>query len=181
MEFTIQFRANLIANSYQKYLSKGTRVLDVGCGNGIVAHAIAEKTGATITGTDIMEYLKMPIPYVQMTKEDALPFPDNNFDVAMINDALHHMTYEQQAKVIREALRVAPLVLAFELDPTPLTRFLDWLSNKIHNWRMRIPFTFRTDAGWSEFLKKEGYTFEVVPVERPAFYPVTNFVLVVRR
>jgi ubiquinone/menaquinone biosynthesis C-methylase UbiE len=181
MEWTIQYRANIIASAYKDFLKNGTRVLDVGCGNGIVASKIAEMSGASIKGTDIMGYVKTAVPFTQMPDEETLPFADNSFDVAMINDVLHHMPFDQQGKIIREALRVSPLVLAFELEPTPLTRFLDWLSNKIHNWHMRIPFTFRRSYEWAEYLKKEGHSFEIKKVARPTLYPVSNFVLVIRR
>ena len=181
MEFTIKYRASLIANAYKDFLGPSKKVLDIGCGNGIVGAEVAKQTGASISGTDIMEYLKMPIPFRKIINEEKIPYDDNSFDVAMINDVLHHMPYEQQGKILREALRVSPTVLAFELEPTPLTRFLDWLSNKIHNWRMRIPFTFRKRTGWETYLKEQGFRFEIRSVPRPALYPVSNFVLILRR
>ena len=73
-------------------LRPGERVLEVGCGNGIMALEMAASVapGGTVTGADISanmvvlaRSLGTSLPNVQFTKADAadLPFPDGSFDV----------------------------------------------------------------------------------------------------
>ncbi len=177
MDSTIRYRANIIAKVYEPFLIKGKRVLDIGCGNGIVAEIIQKRTGCSIVGTDRMAYTKTALPFTPMASDTKLPFADASFDYAMLNDMLHHMPYEQQIPIIQDALRVSKNVLIFELHPTLLARIIDWGANKIHHLFMPIPFSFRTAEKWQKLFQENGLTSRIIPVKRPAFYPISNFVL----
>jgi len=72
----------------------GSKILDVGCGRGRVAHHMASYTGAHVTGLNIDEtqlsmakehanltgLLSKQLSFVQGNYNDPLPFPDANFD-----------------------------------------------------------------------------------------------------
>ncbi|MFA6502908.1 MAG: class I SAM-dependent methyltransferase [Candidatus Paceibacterota bacterium] len=177
MDSTIRYRANIIAKAYAPFLSEQHRVLDVGCGNGIVGEIIQKHTGCTMAGTDRFAYTKTALPFTQMTSDTELPFEDASFDYAMFNDVLHHLPYEEQLPIVKEALRVSKNVLIFELHPTLLARAIDWGANKIHYLLMPIPFSFRTLEGWRTFFTENGIPSRTFQVQRPAYYPISNFVL----
>jgi ubiquinone/menaquinone biosynthesis C-methylase UbiE len=156
MNFTILYRAHRILGAYKNIIPSGASVCDVGCGNGIVGAFLAEKIGCAVTGADILDYTNGRIPFRQMIREDTLPFSDGEFDIAMLNDMLHHMPYENQERILKEALRVAKTVLVFEVHPTYYAKFTDWLANKIHQPLMRISFTHRTEQQWLELFRRNG-------------------------
>lgn len=128
-------------------------------------------------GTDRMSYSKTALPFTPMTADTTLPYADASFDYAMFNDVLHHMPYDQQIEIVKDALRVSKKVLIFELHPTLLARIIDWGANKIHHLLMPIPFSFRTSEGWQKLFKENGLSCRITAVERPALYPITNFVI----
>lgn len=196
MNFTILYRARRILAAYRDVLKPGMRVLDVGCGNGVVGKIITKELGVAVTGTDILPYVKTGIPFVPMPAEHVIPFPDGSFNVAMFNDMLHHMPYENQIRLIREGLRVAGAVLVFEVKPTRYAKFTDWMANKIHEPLMRISLTHRTRTEWEALLRQEGWRVmsrevreALKPrkngvgwwISRAAYLPVTNYCFLVKK
>ena len=79
---------------------KGSRVLDVACGTGIVARLVAEKAGksGSVLGVDLnagmIEVAKQNSPVTEANVEwrqgdvNALPFPDASFDIAFCQQGL---------------------------------------------------------------------------------------------
>src|SRR6187431_2474793 len=92
-DITSTYRGDLIFKAYKKYLKKRQRVLDVGCGNGVIGHHLQKKTEIKILGCDIENYLVRDIPFILMKSTTKLPFKKQSFDVVMLNDMLHHTTY----------------------------------------------------------------------------------------
>lgn len=72
---------------------KGERILDLGCGDGVLTEAIAA-SGADVLGADLSEELLQAAAAkglkVQRVDGHALPF-DNEFDAVFTNAALHWM------------------------------------------------------------------------------------------
>ena len=172
--FTSRYRGKLIINTYKKWLKAGEKVLDIGCGNGVVSSQLQDNLKIDLTGCDVMGYLIGNIKFVKMTNQNKLPFKKNSFDVAMLNDVLHHTSWVDQHKILREALRVADEVLIFEVKPTILAIITDYLVNKIHNKDMRIPFTFRSVKDWKRLFDKLNVKCEYLIVKRPMFYPASH-------
>ena len=92
---------------------EGLRVLDVGCGGGLLAEEFA-RLGCTVTGVDPSEASLaaarehaagqgLAIEYRRASGE-ALPFPDASFDLAYCCDVLEHVDDVRQ--VIAETARV---------------------------------------------------------------------------
>jgi ubiquinone/menaquinone biosynthesis C-methylase UbiE len=178
MEWTLRLRAKHIARSIAPYVTKDSQVLDIGCGNGVVTLELRNLFGFDILGTDVANYLKKGIPFMQMKTATQLDFADQHFDVGLINDVLHHIDYDNQVKLIQEAARVCKTVLIFDAKPSRLTFFFDKALNRIHNKDMPIPLTFRHLAEWEKAIAATGLTCAGKELERPfVFYPFQNFLL----
>ncbi|HET7098875.1 MAG TPA: class I SAM-dependent methyltransferase [Patescibacteria group bacterium] len=173
-DYTSKIRGKLIIKAYQRWLKSNEKVVDVGCGNGVVSKQIAEDFDLKIYGCDTLKYLTNKIAFKLIKKEDSLPFKRNEFKSAMFNDVLHHIPYTIQEKLILDALRVSKQVLIFEVQPTLIGTISDYILNKIHNPFMRIPFTFRRPDQWKKIFVKNKLKYEVEPVETPLFYPFSH-------
>jgi hypothetical protein len=92
----------------------------------------------------------------------------------MFNDVLHHTEYENQDKLIKDALRVSEKVLIFELIPGVFSKYEDYSINKIHNFSMDVPFTYRKPNEWEVLFTSLTLKFERRKVVSPFWYPAKH-------
>jgi methionine biosynthesis protein MetW len=93
---------------------RGSRVLDVGCGDGSLGARLIAERGAEVTGLDLdptgVEIARSRGLDARVADVDAgLPFPDRRFDVSIMNVTLH-MVY-RPGFVLCELLRVSRIAL----------------------------------------------------------------------
>ncbi|MDO8594557.1 MAG: class I SAM-dependent methyltransferase [bacterium] len=178
--FVCSWREKQLLDGYRGEINSGSRVLDVGCGNGTIGKAVADAFHANVEGADVVNMLSFPLSF------HALPdawntLRDKSFDFVMLNDALHHMEPEIQISTLRHALRVGKKVLIFDTHPTLLAKALDrMMGYLVYKGREAVPLTHKTPEAWCQCLKEMGYTptFRVIP--KPFFfYPLHHFVIVV--
>ncbi|HZU05173.1 MAG TPA: class I SAM-dependent methyltransferase [Chloroflexota bacterium] len=111
------------------------RVLDVGCGTGLLAQRLARE-GYTMTGLDpshgMLRYGERVARYVQGDGA-ALPFGDRTFDGAITVAALHHIFEPRKvAATIREMLRVTrPGGVVVIWDHNPLNPYWPLLMRRL--------------------------------------------------
>lgn len=127
----------------------GMKVLDIAAGTGDLTMAFAKKVGKTgeVWHTDINESMLsvgrdrlidkgFSVPSIVCDAE-ALPFPDNYFDIVTVAFGLRNMTHKDKA--LAEMLRVLKpggklLVLEFSQIYKPLAPAYDWYSFNILPW-----------------------------------------------
>jgi 2-polyprenyl-3-methyl-5-hydroxy-6-metoxy-1,4-benzoquinol methylase len=81
-------------------LPSGTRVLDAGCGEGV----LVEEYGARLAIEGLDEnYTSAKVRAGSLT---ALPYADGSFDRAMCLDVLEHLTFEEQPRAVAELHRI---------------------------------------------------------------------------
>jgi SAM-dependent methyltransferase len=81
-------------------LGPGTRVLDAGCGEGVLVDEFASRLA--IEGVD-QHYSSERVRAGSLM---ALPYADGSFDRALCLDVLEHLTFEEQPKALAELHRV---------------------------------------------------------------------------
>ena len=138
----------------------GLRVLDIGCGGGLLAEEFA-RLGCAVTGVDpSAESLAaarkhatsqgLPIRY-QCARGEALPFPDASFDAAYCCDVLEHV--DDLSRVIAETARVLRPRGAYFFDTINRT-FLSWLImiKLLQEWRWTALMPPRLHD-WHRFIR----------------------------
>ena len=85
---------------YLDALPHETRVLDAGCGEGVLVDEYHDRIA--IVGLDA-NYASDRVTQGSLT---ALPFPDGSFDRALCLDVLEHLHYEDQPRALAELFRV---------------------------------------------------------------------------
>jgi cyclopropane fatty-acyl-phospholipid synthase-like methyltransferase len=114
-------------------LQAGSRLLDVGCGSGGPALRLAETTGASVVGIDVLPEavatatrlaeergLDDRATFVQVDAGGRLPFEDASFDAVVSVDAMCHLP--DRLDILRELHRVtSPGGRVLFTDPTIVT------------------------------------------------------------
>lgn len=96
------------------WVKKGSKVLDVGCGDGVLGERLIKDKNCTVYGIDLDEIgvkesrrkgMKSKVSDI----DDGLPFKKNSFDLVICNDVLQ---YSQKPDfVVSECLRVGKKVI----------------------------------------------------------------------
>lgn len=153
-------RAYDMALEVARVLPPNADVLDVGCGNGFIAHHLSGLTGKPVVGLDVGDSTAAHITYLPY---DGRHFPvrDQRFDAVLLCYVLHHA---QDARLVlnevSRVLRDGGLAIIYEDMPILWwDRLVCWTHDR--KWRGRTgPCTFQCEHGWRKTFDLAG--FEVV-------------------
>jgi SAM-dependent methyltransferase len=151
-------RVRILSHAMAELLPRGATVLDVGCGNGLIALLIGElRPDVTITGIDVLVRPETHIP-VEAFDGSRIPRADGSVDTVMFVDVLHHT--EDPEVLLREAKRVARQGLVLK-DHTcdgflagSTLRFMDWVGNAHHG--VDLPYNYWPERRWREAVDQLG-------------------------
>ncbi|MDX6306953.1 MAG: hypothetical protein QOI77_3922 [Blastocatellia bacterium] len=161
----------------------GSEILDVGCGNGFIAHHLSAMLGTRTMGIDLGTSAEAPIDYSRYDGA-RFPAPDKSFDAVLLCYVLHHaQDVSVVLKEVRRALRDGGRVVIYEDIPeTWWDKGVCWIHNQ--QWRGRTgPCTFRRASEWKALFKSFG--FELVSERtlsraRNLTHPVSRRLYVIR-
>jgi SAM-dependent methyltransferase len=110
-------------------IPEGSRVLDIGCGTGALCLNLKRSKNCQVVGIDLsqkmLKFAKANIPdedisFLHLDATDLSEFSDNGFDHAIVMNVIHELNPGSQAKLIKEAYRVAEKVLLYDSNvPLP--------------------------------------------------------------
>lgn len=111
-------------------------LLDVGCGTGYLIDNLSREHAASYCGLDISENMlavarakQIPNAAFVQGRSDALPYPDEAFDVVTCIQSFHH--YPSPDKAMQEAWRVLKPGGLYLLSDTGVGGVAGWLDNHI--------------------------------------------------
>lgn len=166
-------RVQVLCGHLLELLPQGARVLDVGCGNGLLAHLLEQKRpDVTIRGIDVLMQDRQYIPVGKFDGK-TIPHGDASFDVVMFVDVLHHA--EDPLGLLREAVRVTRRTILIKDHPLngflagPTLRFMDWVANARHG--IALPHTYWPRQKWLDTFDALGLTVKVWKTDLGLYRP----------
>ncbi|MGH9355283.1 MAG: class I SAM-dependent methyltransferase [Terriglobia bacterium] len=143
-------------------LPHGGRVLDVGCGDGLLSSEISKlRADVSLEGIDVLVRRNTLIAVTGFDGE-SIPHAEASFDVVMMVDVLHHT--RDPRILLREAKRVSSLAIVIKdhtLDGPlagPKLRLMDWVGNARHG--VTLPYNYWPQAKWLAEIKALGLRLE---------------------
>jgi len=171
-------RIAVLAEKLAAMLAPGSRLLDIGCGDGRVAALLREAvSGLKVEGVEVRprEACAIPCRYFDGCH---LPFPDRCFDCCLLVDVVHHM--KNPLPLVREACRVSRRFLLIKdhlaenaLDHWTL-RLMDWVGNRPHG--VTLPYAYLSASQWQALYQQLDLNVERTVSDLPLYPGVFSMV-----
>jgi len=143
-------RVRVLSEHFAELIAPNAHVLDVGCGDGLLAFLIMQKRrDVEIHGVDTLVRSHTRIPVLQFDGK-TLPCTSDSVDVVTFVDVLHHtvdpMTLLREgARAARRAIVVKDHICNGLIDRLTL-RFMDRIGNAHHG--VALPYTYWSQQMW---------------------------------
>jgi len=151
-------RLKVLAEHLAKLLPQNASVLDIGSGDGWLAHLIQQRRrDLKIHGLDVLIREKTYIPIVPFDGKK-IPIENKSADVVMFVDVLHHT--DNPMLLLHEAVRVTRHAVVIEdhtcdgLFAVHTLRFMDEVGNK--RYRVALPCNYWSAEKWREAFQQVG-------------------------
>jgi len=160
--FVYDRRMELLSTYFSDCLEKGSRILDIGCGDGMIDSLIMQKAKVEIEGLDVLVRDKTYIPVTQFDGKK-IPFEDNSFDTVIVIDVLHHTDNPKQ--LMSEMKRVAKnniLIKDHTLNgflAKGTLKLMDYVGNS--HYGVRLPYNYLTKNEWTAIFKELNLTVHI--------------------
>jgi SAM-dependent methyltransferase len=168
-------RTRVLSHSLASFISPDSRVLDIGCGDGVLAALLGDAVPhLQVQGVETAPRTNCAIE-CQSFDGRHLPFPDASFDVCLFVDVLHHTL--DPLPLLRDACRVSSRFVLIKdhlaessFDHWTL-RFMDWFGNRPHG--VVLPYAYLSQIQWDELFLNTGLklarTEHSIPLYPPPF------------
>jgi SAM-dependent methyltransferase len=174
-------RVDVLSSLIVSHLQASDKVLDIGCGSGMLGSVILEHRnrpiGITYRGLEKSKRGGEPIEVIEY-KMGPLPFMDQEFDVVILADVLHHE--EQEGSLLSEAVRVCKRFLVVK-DHKPdgflgfwRVCFLDWAANNPHE--VKCLYRYHTRREWLTIFEEHGLSPILEETSIDLYPPLFNLI-----
>ncbi len=95
----------------REHINPGSRVIDLGCGDGRLLSMLRDEHSCTVQGVEldrsgIIQTITRGVPVIHADLDQGLPeFPEDSFDFAVLSSTLQQVRHPQE--VLKEMLRIA--------------------------------------------------------------------------
>ncbi len=144
-----------VCRECQGFIDNGSKILDLGCGSGMIGQALKDFFGAEVLGADIKDNRINALPF-RLIDGHTLPFRNDEFDVCFISYVLHHA--QDPVALLKEARRVCRnKIIIYEDLPEGI-----WARLRCYAHRTLYPilggsrtktFNFRTQKQWKDLFR----------------------------
>ena len=140
------------ASQFKHFLHPEDKILDVGCGNCLIANNLVQK-GHNVIPIDVKNLSIVPDIKPIVYNGTKLPFKADTFDTVLLLTVLHHC--DTPKKVIEEAKRVSDTIIIIEDTYSNriqkvITQFIDLIVNFGHS---KMTYQNKSETGWEETFK----------------------------
>ncbi len=164
-------RANIICSQITTFLD-GDSLLDIGCGNGLIANLLRDRF-KTIQLLDVVEYVPkaLNLPFKLYEEGQRLPIT-NSFDTVLLLTVLHHSNdpvellklawgaTKRRLIIIESVVGVHKeesaakyeLVNLPDSDQVAYAAFVDWFYNRVLHDNVPVPYNFTTPEKWQSIF-----------------------------
>jgi SAM-dependent methyltransferase len=165
-------RVEVLTNWFSELLPPRARVLDVGCGDGLISAVLqAKRRDIDVHGIDVLPRSQTHIP-VKMFDGTHFPCASASFEVVLFSDVLHHTV--DPTVLLLEARRVSARHVVIKdhyregWAANTRLRFMDWVGNA--RFGVPLPYNYWTQQEWHFALRQVGLQPERV-LTRLGLYP----------
>lgn len=160
IEKIIKKRKEKTVNTFNEFINRGEKILDIGAGSGWIGEEIQKRKNVKVALLDIINFNQTNSKLVLYDGEN-IPFANNYFDTSLLISTLHHCL--KPLKVLEEARRVTKKkIIIIEDVPTPWINkvflYLWDFSGYLITFLVKppgegIPFNFKKVSGWQKIFK----------------------------
>lgn len=167
----------------QDFIKENSKILDLGCGSGIVGEEFQKFFKADIIGVDIKDLRIKKIPFKSFDGLN-LPFLDNSFDTVLISYVLHHA--RDPEFLLKEAKRVVKnRIIIYEDLPegflAKLFCYFHGISFGLFFQKNKESGTFKNDVEWKEIFGNLGLRLTFEKKVSPVFYSVKQKLFILEK
>jgi len=146
----------------QRHPLRGKQVLELGCGPGRAAGALAARHGAHVTATDasadMLAAARSIVPRdvrLVEARAEALPFADASFDLAFANFVIHLLDRRRAFAEVRRVLRPGGVLWLKTADPDRVGDF--WAAPLLPSWESIEAVCFPGETALRAELVEAGF------------------------
>jgi len=162
----------VLSNWYAQLIPREARVLDVGCGDGLIAALLhSKRPDVEVHGIDVLARGRARVA-VEVFDGIHIPFESGAFDVVLFSDVLHHTNNPMTLQ--REARRVASQCVIIKdhyrrgFAAAARLRFMDWVGNA--RFGVALEYNYWAERQWRTTWQEIGLRQESLAT-RLGLYP----------
>jgi len=154
-----QHAAERMCKDFEKYISFGDRLLDLGSGSGVLGKQIEKKFDAKVQGVDIVDMRVVDVPLKIYDGKDLSFIPKDEYDVVLISYVLHHTGNPENILKQSKEITKKRIIIFEDLNEGFLGKIYCYFHGRLYDLfflRNSIPAKFFTEKEWNGIFEELG-------------------------